>query len=73
MWGNRVPVAPKGANDSASTTAGGIGMRSVLDYIPERLSDASVLSTFAGAAAVYEDDSGTDSQRFVKLELEPTS
>jgi hypothetical protein len=73
VWGNRVPVAPKGATDSASTTAGGIGMRSILDYIPERLSEASILSTFAGAAAVYEDNSGTDSQRFVKLELEPTS
>lgn len=73
LWANRVPVAPKGATSSATTTAGGIGMRSILDYIPERLSEASVLSTFAGAAAVYEDDSGIDAQRFVKLELAETS
>lgn len=73
VFANRVPVAPRSATDSATTTANGVGMRSILDYIPERLSEASILSTFAGAAAIYEDNSGTDAQRFVKLELEPTS
>jgi len=67
VFANRVPVAPRGANESASTTAGGVGMRQIFQYVPDILSDASVLSTFAGAAAVAEDDPATVYDRSYKL------
>jgi hypothetical protein len=66
---NRVPVAPRGANDSATASSQGLGLRQVFQYVPDKLSDASVVSTFAGAAAVYDGDSGDESRRFYKLEL----
>lgn len=69
-FANRVPVKPRGAVDSATATAGGIGLRHVFQYEPGKLSDASVVSTFAGAAAVYEDGTGANGtvrKRFVKL------
>lgn len=69
VFANRVPVAPRGARESSSATSGGVGMRQIFQYDPNVLSDASVVSTFAGAAAVFEDESGTDNQRFVKLEV----
>jgi hypothetical protein len=65
---NRIPVAPRGANDSSTATSQGLGLRQVFQYVPDKLSDASVVSTFAGAAAVYEDESD-DVKRFFKLEL----
>lgn len=69
VFANRVPVAPRGARESASTTQGGIGMRQIFQYDPNVLSDASVLSTFAGAAAVAEDDPATQFSRSYKLQL----
>lgn len=59
-FANRVPVAPRGANDSAVAQAGGVGLRQILQYDPSVLSDASVISTFAGAKVV-------DSDRVFKL------
>lgn len=52
VFANRVPVAPRGATESAATTVGGIGLRHLFQYVPNKLSDASVLSTFAGASVV---------------------
>lgn len=69
---NRTPVRPRGATDSATASAGGIGLRHIFQYVPDKLSDASVVSTFAGAAAVYEDGTGTngtDNKRFVKFDV----
>ncbi|HET7664599.1 MAG TPA: P22 phage major capsid protein family protein [Mycobacterium sp.] len=69
-FANRVPVQPRGANDSSTASAGGIGLRHIFQYVPDKLSDASVVSTFAGAAAVYEDgtgSNGTDNKRWIKL------
>ena len=57
---NRIPVPPRGAGDSASASSGGIGLRQIFQYDPNVLSDASVVSTFAGAAVV-------DTDRVVKL------
>ena len=65
---NRVPVAPRGANDSSTATAGGIGLRQVFQYVPDNLSDASVVSTFAGASAVWDNEAGNDNKRFYKVE-----
>lgn len=76
-WANRPPIPATGAQSSASTVAGGVSVRSVLDYISTKLSHASILSTFAGAAAVYDQDldssgapdSSDVAKRFYKLEL----
>ncbi|MBA9002016.1 phage capsid protein [Thermomonospora cellulosilytica] len=57
VFANRVPVAPRGlpSSQTATATSGGIGMRQIFQYQPDILSDASVLSTFAGAAVVSND------------------
>lgn len=54
-FGNRTPVAPRGAADSATATEAGVGLRQIFQYDPDVLSDASVISTFAGAALVDAD------------------
>lgn len=54
---NRVPVAPRGAADSATATEADFGLRTILDYIPTKLSEASIVSTFAGCAAVADAES----------------
>lgn len=74
-FANRTPVAPRGAVDSATASAGGVGLRHIFQYVPDKLSDASVVSTFAGAAAVYENGTGSDGttvKRFVKLGVSST-
>jgi hypothetical protein len=55
VFANRTPVAPRGAADSATATEGGIGLRQIFQYDPDVLSDASVISTFAGASTVDSD------------------
>lgn len=52
VFANRAPVTPRGANDSAVATFGGVSLRHIFQYQPDILSDASVVSTFAGAAVV---------------------
>lgn len=52
VFANRTPVAPRGANDSANASQGGVGLRQIFQYQPDILSDASVVSTFAGASVV---------------------
>lgn len=71
-FANRVPVAPRGATESAVASSGGIGLRQIFQYVPDKLSDASVVSTFAGAAAVVDDDGsdGTEAKRFYVLDAE---
>lgn len=54
-FASRVPVSPRGANDSATRTAGGVGLRQIFQYNPNILSDQSVVSTFAGASVVDSD------------------
>lgn len=67
-FANRVPVIPRGASESATATVGGVGLRHIFQYQPDILSDASVVSTFAGAAAVWEDGAtATDNKRFYKM------
>jgi hypothetical protein len=67
VWANRSPVAPRGANETASLVDSGIGLRQIFQYVPDKLSDASVISTFAGAAAVAEDTPATVFSRSYKL------
>lgn len=52
VFANRAPVTPRGANDSAVANFGGVALRHIFQYQPDILSDASVVSTFAGAAVV---------------------
>jgi hypothetical protein len=54
-FATRTPVTPRGAADSATATEAGIGLRQIFQYDPNVLSDASVISTFAGAALVDAD------------------
>lgn len=51
-FANRTPVMPRGANDSATANSQGVGLRQIFQYDPDVLSDASVVSTFAGATVV---------------------
>lgn len=76
VFANRTPVTPRGAVDSAAVTEQGIGLRHIFQYVPDKLSDASVVSTFAGAAAVYENGTGTNGstrKRFYKIGSESSS
>lgn len=63
----RAPVAPRGATSSSSASAQGIGLRQVFQYDASHAQDQSLVSCFVGAAAVYEDTTGTDNARFVKI------
>jgi len=67
VFGNKQPAAPRGATSSAGVIGDGIAIRQIFQYDPDVLSDASVLSTFAGASVVVEDDSGTDHPRSIKV------
>lgn len=71
VFASKKPADPRGANDTAAVSREGINIRQIFQYDPDVLSDASVLSTFAGAAPVYEDGTGTngtDNDRFYKLD-----
>lgn len=59
-FANILPATPRGATDSATAQFGGVGLRHIFQYQPDILSDASVVTTFAGAALV-------DGARVVKL------
>lgn len=65
VFANRAPVTPRGASDSATATVGGVSLRHIFQYQPDILSDASVVSTFAGAAVV-------DAARVVKITTSAT-
>jgi len=67
VLGNKQPLSPRGATSSAAVRADDFNLRQIFQYDPDVLSDASVLSTFAGAAAVHEDESETDFSRIVKV------
>jgi hypothetical protein len=62
VMANRAPIAPQGAADAATVSDSGLAMRQVFQYQPDKLSDASVLSTFAGAKLV-------DADRVYKFEI----
>lgn len=59
-FANILPATPRGANDSATASFGGVALRHIFQYQPDILSDASVVSTFAGASLV-------DGGRVVKI------
>lgn len=57
-WGNRPPSLPRDV-DATQAEDGGVTLRHVLAFDATRLATASVVSVFAGAAAVPDDDQGT--------------
>lgn len=66
----KAPVSPRGATESFAVANQGIALRQVFQYAAATAQDQSLISTLAGAAAVYEDGTGTNgttNQRFVKL------
>lgn len=64
-FANVLPATPRGATDTATATFGGVGLRHIFQYQPDILSDASVVSTFAGASVV-------DGARVVKMTTSAT-
>lgn len=67
VFATKAPSKPRGAASSSSLSAQGIALRQVFQYNAGTATDQSLISTYAGAAAVYEDASGTDEARFVKI------
>ncbi len=66
-WGNLRPATPRGAVATATHSEGGVTLRQIFDYDPSVLSDRSIVSTFAGAALVPEDGTGTNGTIFKRL------
>lgn len=69
-WANFAPVAPKGLDPAmvSAATRGEIAMRQIFQYAAGNAQDQSLVSTFAGAAAVWEDGaSASDNKRFIKV------
>ena len=66
-WGNRPPVAPGGGADSSTARDGGVSLRHIIMFDPTRLATASVVSVFAGAAVVPENEAGTDIKRAIRV------
>jgi hypothetical protein len=75
VFANRAPAQPRGATSSSVSSVGPFSLRQVFQYDAGHAQDQSLISTFAGAAAVYEDGTGTngsDNERFVKLHIKAT-
>jgi hypothetical protein len=75
VFANRAPAQPRGATISSVSSVGPYAIRQVFQYDASKAQDQSLLSSFAGAAAVYEDgtgSNGTDNERFVKLHIKAT-
>jgi len=71
VMANKLPGMPRGANETGTYNAEGLTLRQIFQYDPDVLSDASVLSTFAGSSAVFEDGTGTNgtnNDRFFKID-----
>jgi hypothetical protein len=67
VMANKKPADPRGATESFALAADGFNIRQIFQYDPDVLSDASVLSTFAGASVVFEDESETEFDRVIKV------
>ena len=69
-WANFAPVAPRGlpSDQVASIAEQGVALRQIFQYAAGNAQDQSLVSTFAGAAAVWEDGaSASDAARFIKV------
>ncbi len=73
LFATKAPAIPRGASSAAAAVAQGIALRQLFGFDTSTLSDASVVSTFAGAALVVDSeesgsDEGGDVLRVVKLD-----
>lgn len=69
-FANFAPVAPKGLPSAqvSAISQDGIALRQIFQYAASNAKDQSLVSTFAGAAAVVENESSpADEVRFVKV------
>ena len=57
VWANRAPATPMGAPSAAVIVSQGVALRQLFAFDPGILSDASIVSTFAGCSVVEEDES----------------
>lgn len=73
VFSSLAPVSPRGETASSTSTVGGVSLRHVVPFVPTKLSHASVVSTFAGAAPITEDgdDPGAVQRRAVRITLMP--
>jgi hypothetical protein len=67
-FGTATPLAPGGGADSTTATQGGVALRHVLAFDPGHLATASVVSVFAGAAVVPENQAGTTIKRAIRID-----
>ncbi len=65
----KAPAIPHGAPSAAGVAASGLALRQIFGFDSNTLSDASIISTFAGAAIVVEDESDVVPVRVVGLEI----
>lgn len=71
LFASKKPADPRGATETAAISDQGINIRQIFQYDPDVLSDASVLSTFAGTSAVFEDagaSAPSNNDRWFKLD-----
>ncbi len=70
----REPESPRGATESSGVNAQGLALRQVFQYDAGTAQDQSLVSTFAGAAAVWEDGTSgaSDNARFICVQIDPT-
>ncbi len=69
-FGNRPPVPPGGGADSTTASDGGVSLRHILMFDPNRLATASVVSVFVGASVVPEDEEGLVIKRAMRVAVE---
>lgn len=71
----RQPENPRGATESFGISADGLALRQVFQYAAGTAQDQSLVSTFAGAARVAEDGTGTNGtvfDRSICVQIDPT-
>lgn len=66
-FGNLPPSPPGGGADSSTAEEGGVVLRHVLAFDATKLSTVSVVSVFAGASVVSEDEAGDEVKRAVRI------
>lgn len=68
----RTPVNPRGATESFGITVDGVGIRQVFQYDASKAQDQSLVSTFAGAKAIYENTGNSTIKRWIKTHISAT-
>ncbi len=67
-FGSMPPVSPPGGVDSTTASDGGVSLRHLLAFDATRLATGSVVSVFAGASVVTDDEAGTTHNRAIRID-----